>query len=162
MTTMSGTICVDRRSSLKESQSTLPKHSRRTPALSLTDSKLLKDLYGRVDSSNGPMAPAPEEIPAPVQQLDKQSRDSVVQGIMECLRAQSYRELRSLTVDYSDGVVTLRGEVTTYYYKQIAQESVRRIAGVIKTINLVDVRYAESMSGFRHSSNQRNNADVDA
>ena len=132
MTTMSGTIYVDRRCLVKES-----------PTLGLTDSVLLDNLCLAFESSTDRLAPAPEEIPAPVQQLDKQSHDTVVQGIMECLRAQSYRELRSLTVDYSDGVVTLRGEVTTYYYKQIAQESVRRIAGVIKTINLVDVRYAE-------------------
>ena len=51
--------------------------------------------------------------------------------------------MRSLTVEHYDGVVTLQGEVTTYYYKQVAQESVRRIAGVSKTNNLVNVRIAE-------------------
>ena len=132
MTTMSGTIYVDRRCLVKES-----------PTLGLTDSVLLDNLCLAFESSTDRLAPAPEEIATPVHQLDSQACDSVVQAIVNCLRTHAYRELRSLTFVYSDGVVTLQGEVTTYYYKQLAQESVRRIAGVIKTINLVDVRYAE-------------------
>jgi len=143
MTTMSSTICIDRRSLVKETQPSLLKHSRRSPTLGLTDSDFFKDLCGNVDSSNARLAPATEKIPTPAHPLDSQVCDSVVQEITECLRAHAYREMRSLTVEHCDGVVTLQGEVTTYYYKQVAQESVRRIAGVTKTINLVDVRYAE-------------------
>jgi len=132
MTTMSGTIYVDRRCLVKES-----------PTLGLTDSVLLDNLCLAFESSTDRLALATEEIATPVHQLDSQACDSVVQAIVDCLRTHAYRELRSLTFVYSDGVVTLQGEVTTYYYKQLAQESVRRIAGVIKTINLVDVRYAE-------------------
>ena len=132
MTTMFGTIYVDRRCLVKES-----------PTLGLTDSVLFDNLCLAFESSTDRLALATEEIATPVHQLDSQTCDSVVQAIVDCFRTHAYHELRSLTVDYSAGVVTLRGEVTTYYYKQIAQESVRRIAGVIKTINLVDVRYAE-------------------
>ena len=91
--------------------------------------------------------------------LSNHESDSVVQAITECLRAQTYPGMRSLSVDYSDGVVTLRGEVTTYYHKQVAQESVRRIAGIVTIINLVDVRVAKPMTGFSQSSNQRNVVD---
>jgi len=143
MTTMSGTICVDHRSSVKESQASLSTYSRKPPTRGLTDLELLKDLCGSVDSSNHIRALAIKEIPTSVYPLESQVCDSVVQEITECLRAHAYREMRSLTVEHCDGVVTLRGEVTTYYYKQVAQESIRRIAGVTKTINLVDVRYAE-------------------
>jgi len=91
--------------------------------------------------------------------LSNHESDSVVQAITECLRAQTYPGMRSLSVDYSDGVVTLRGEVTTYYHKQVAQESVRRIAGIVTIINLVDVRVAKPVTGFNQSSNQRNVVD---
>jgi len=143
MTTVSGTICIDLRSSAKESQSCLPTYSRKPPTRGLTDSELLKNLCGSVGSSNDILALATKKIPTPVHQLDSRACDSVVREIVECLRALAYREMRSLTVDYSDGVVTLRGEVTMYYLKQVAQESVRRMARVIKTINLVHVRYTE-------------------
>jgi len=85
-----------------------------------------------------------------------QARDSVVQAITECLRTHVCAKLRSLSVEYSDGVVTLCGEVTTYYHKQVAQESVRRIAGVVTIVNLVDVRVANPVTGFSQSSNQGN------
>jgi len=91
--------------------------------------------------------------------LSNQESDSVVQTITECLRAQTYPGMRSLSVDYSDGVITLRGEVTTYYHKQVAQESVRRIAGIVAIVNLVDVRVAKPVTGFSQSSNQRNVVD---
>jgi len=88
--------------------------------------------------------------------LSNQTRDSVVQAITECLRTHVCAKLRSLSVEYSDGVVTLCGEVTTYYHKQVAQESVRRIAGVVTIVNLVDVRVANPVTGFSQSSNQGN------
>jgi len=91
--------------------------------------------------------------------LGNHERDSVVQAIIECLRAHPYTVLRSLSVDYNDGIVTLRGALTTYYHKQVAQESVRRIAGIVTIVNLVDVRVAKPVTGFSQSSNQRNAVD---
>ena len=85
--------------------------------------------------------------------------EAVAQAIVARLRMHTYREMRSLSVGFSNGVVTLRGRVTTYYFKQIAQESIRRIAGIVKIINLVDVRYVEPRSGANHSSNQGNIVD---
>ena len=70
--------------------------------------------------------------------------------------------MRSISVGYSHGVVTLRGEVTTYYFKQVAQESIRRIAGIATIVNLVDVRLAEPMPGLSQSSDQRNDVDSNA
>jgi len=91
--------------------------------------------------------------------LSNHGSDSVVQAITECLRAQTYAGMQSLSVDYREGVVTLRGEVTTYYHKQVAQESLRRIAGIVTIVNLVDVRVAKPVTGFSQSSNQRNVVD---
>lgn len=150
MATMSGTICVDRDSSVEEAKTYLSKYSRRGAIDKSTDSDLFQALCDSVDSSNDLLAFAAKEIFSSVNPLGSQACDSVVQAILECLRAQAYREMRSLSVDYSDGVVTLRGEVTTYYYKQVAQESVRRLARIITIVNLVDVRYGEPTSAFRY------------
>ena len=162
MTMMSVTICVDRDSSVEESKTYLSKHSRRAAIGNSSNSDLLENLGDSHDLLNDLLAFAAEEISSSENSLSRQECDSVVQAIVACLRMHLYLEIRSLSFDYSDGVVTLRGEVTTYYYKQVAQESVRRIVGVVKTINLVDVRYAESMSGFSQSSSQGNDVDGNA
>lgn len=77
-------------------------------------------------------------------------------SIAVSLRALAYLEIRSLSVDFSDGVVALRGKVTTYYFKQVAQKSIRRIARDAIIVNLVDVRHAEPDSGISQSNHQRN------
>ena len=162
MTMMSGTICVDRDSSVEESRTYLSKYSRSGAIGKSTASDLSQALCDRGDSSKDLLAFAAEEISSSVNPLGSQACDSVVQAILECFLAQAYREMRSISVDYSDGVVTMRGEVTTYYFKQVAQESIRRIAGIATIVNLVDVRLAEPMSGLSQSSNQRNDVDSNA
>jgi osmotically-inducible protein OsmY len=47
--------------------------------------------------------------------------------------------LRTLDVSAVDGVVTLRGRVRSYYERQLAHASVRRIAGVEKLIEEITV-----------------------
>jgi len=159
MTMMSGTICVDRDSSVEESKTYLSKHSRRAAIDKSADPVHLESLCDSANSSNDPLAFAAEKISSSVNPLSRQECDSVVQAIMVSLRMHVDREMRSLSFDYSDGVVTLRGEVTTYYYKQIAQESVRMIAGILTIINLVKVKHTVPMSGLCQASCQRNDVD---
>ncbi|MCL6502016.1 MAG: BON domain-containing protein [Pirellulales bacterium] len=47
--------------------------------------------------------------------------------------------LRHIEVEARDGVVTLRGRVRTFYEKQICHQCCRRVAGVLKFIDAVDV-----------------------
>ena len=47
--------------------------------------------------------------------------------------------LRHLTVEAQAGTVTLRGTVHSYYEKQLSQQCCRRVAGVLKLIDAVDV-----------------------
>ena len=47
--------------------------------------------------------------------------------------------LRGLAVHSTKGVVTVSGQVLTYYEKQLCNQCCRRVAGVLELINAVDV-----------------------
>jgi osmotically-inducible protein OsmY len=55
------------------------------------------------------------------------------------LRNARWAELRHVSCCFADGVLTLRGVVTSYYLKQIAQASVRDIEEVSQVQNLIRV-----------------------
>jgi len=56
-----------------------------------------------------------------------------------CLRSNPYLALKSVSCDYLDGVLFLRGCVPTYYLKQLAQEVVGGLAGVERIENQIQV-----------------------
>jgi hypothetical protein len=62
------------------------------------------------------------------------------------LRQSAYAELREIACDFCGGTLTLRGRVPSYYLKQLAQEAVVDLPGVIEIDNHVQVddtdRYA--------------------
>jgi len=64
-------------------------------------------------------------------------------GIVEMaemrLRACAHRELRTLRCEYDKGVLILRGSVSSYYEKQLAQEVLRNLRGVDVIRNAVEV-----------------------
>jgi osmotically-inducible protein OsmY len=45
----------------------------------------------------------------------------------------------NLRIEASEGRVTLHGRVASYFQKQMAQESVRRVTGVVQIQNLLEV-----------------------
>jgi osmotically-inducible protein OsmY len=55
------------------------------------------------------------------------------------LKRSSYAELHGVSCDYHEGVVTLRGRVSSYYLKQMAQALVFRLDGVQELNNRVEV-----------------------
>jgi len=55
------------------------------------------------------------------------------------LAARHLRELRELTVVVRDGVVVLRGRVSTFYVRQLASACCRRVAGVSQVIDHIFV-----------------------
>jgi osmotically-inducible protein OsmY len=59
--------------------------------------------------------------------------------VMSFLAARHIPGLRSLEVHASDGIVTVSGRVLTFYEKQLCNQCVRRVAGVMQLINAVDV-----------------------
>ncbi|MGE0533473.1 MAG: BON domain-containing protein [Pirellulales bacterium] len=55
------------------------------------------------------------------------------------LSANSMPALRRLQVDTNGDAIELRGQVPTFYEKQVATECARRVAGVIRVVNLIVV-----------------------
>jgi len=139
MTTMSSTICVNLDSTIRESPPFVEKSSRRATVTDLADSELAATLGTRIDSSNVSPISDTERIPSSIAHRSNAENESIAQSVKECLRSHAYRELRSLSCEFCNGIVTLRGEVTTYFNKQLAQESVRRLASVEVIINAVAV-----------------------
>ncbi len=55
------------------------------------------------------------------------------------LAACPYFVLRSVMCDFDQGVLTLRGELPTFYHKQMAQEAVGGLSGVSQVVNQIEV-----------------------
>jgi hypothetical protein len=50
-----------------------------------------------------------------------------------------YRTLRRVECSFRDGRIVLRGEVPSYYHKQLAQESVRNAPHIAQIVNQINV-----------------------
>jgi len=59
----------------------------------------------------------------------------------KALAASGYSPVSALDCHVSEGVVVLRGVVNSYYMKQIAQESVRRLGLADRIDNRITVQY---------------------
>ena len=70
------------------------------------------------------------------QWTDEQLRQSVV----TLLASRNVPSLRHLEVEAHNGVITLRGRVSSFYEKQISHHVVRKADGVSELIDLIDVR----------------------
>jgi osmotically-inducible protein OsmY len=55
------------------------------------------------------------------------------------LRASPYRPLRGLSCECNHGVLLLSGRLTSFYYKQLAQEAVARVEGASSVVNQIEV-----------------------
>ena len=56
------------------------------------------------------------------------------------LSTRPIHELRGLRVEGQNGALVIRGNVSTFYHKQLAQEVVRAVCREIDLINSVSVR----------------------
>jgi osmotically-inducible protein OsmY len=75
--------------------------------------------------------------------LNEASALATSQAVQEVARAKlqrsAYQEIRKLTCDFHEGVLTLRGRVSSYYLKQVAQTLVFRLDGVGELNNRLEV-----------------------
>jgi hypothetical protein len=55
------------------------------------------------------------------------------------LRHSEYLELRNISCDVHDGVLTLRGRVPSYHLKQLAQTLLAELAGILRLNNQLEV-----------------------
>lgn len=66
-------------------------------------------------------------------------RHPVAEEAERLLGASGYTDLRRLRCDCHDGVVSIRGHLSSYFLKQMAQTLVSRIDGVRRVSNLIKV-----------------------
>jgi hypothetical protein len=80
----------------------------------------------------------------PTEKSPKDQEDSPQRQIQEAaqaaLRSSGYRAVARLKCDVLEGTIVLSGTVSSYYYKQIAQAVVLRLASVDRVENLIVVR----------------------
>jgi osmotically-inducible protein OsmY len=73
----------------------------------------------------------------------------VVEQAQERLRTAPYIFLRDVRCEYRHGLLIIRGQVESYYEKQLAQEAVARLEGVAQVVNEIEVAWGDSNSQWR-------------
>lgn len=63
----------------------------------------------------------------------------VAEAARQCLRDSPYRALRDMSCECDRGALLLRGRLTSFYYKQLAQEAVARVEGATAVVNQIEV-----------------------
>ena len=64
---------------------------------------------------------------------------TIAKAAMVCLQASPYHVLRRISCDCKDGVLTLKGNLSSFYEKQMAQETVSSVEGTIQVVNQIEV-----------------------
>ena len=63
----------------------------------------------------------------------------VTERAREYLRQCPHQEVRAVSCEFDRGVLRLRGRLSSFYHKQLAQEAVARLSGVKEVVNDVVV-----------------------
>lgn len=64
---------------------------------------------------------------------------AIVKAATECLQNSPYQPVKKVLCECSHGILILRGNVSTFYQKQVAQEAVARVNGVTQVRNDIQV-----------------------
>lgn len=65
--------------------------------------------------------------------------DRIAEAARACLQCDCHGELVAVSCSCERGVLRLRGQVSSFHLKQLAQEAVKRTEGVVKVVNEVNV-----------------------
>jgi osmotically-inducible protein OsmY len=71
--------------------------------------------------------------------LKAPSHGAIARDALRFLRSSNYSELRTIQCESRDDVLILRGQVSTFFMKQLAQERIRSMEGVRAVINDLQV-----------------------
>ena len=75
-----------------------------------------------------------------MQLLSPLDQSDVIRTTAEmCLLESPYFAVRGISVECKLGILILQGQVPSYHQKQLAQEAVARIDGVVQVVNEVEV-----------------------
>lgn len=64
----------------------------------------------------------------------------ILRSAIERFQDSTYTQLRTIDCDFHEGILTLRGIVTSFFLKQLAQVTVADIRGVEVVFNRLEVR----------------------
>jgi len=83
-------------------------------------------------------------LPIEEQELGFSKEKQAVQAEAQSrLRKSGYHELHVVSCEFHEGVLTLRGRVSSFYLKQVAQEVIRRLEGAEEVNNRLEVAAPE-------------------
>lgn len=68
----------------------------------------------------------------------------VTEAAKDRLRRTPYQALRALSCEYDQGALFLRGQLPSFYQKQLAQEAVVGLVGVAQIVNETEVVLASA------------------
>lgn len=71
---------------------------------------------------------------------EPQQHTSLTDRVVRALRQSGFAALRRLECEVVGSVVWLRGDVPTFYTRQVALDLVRRVRGVERVIDQIEVR----------------------
>ena len=75
-------------------------------------------------------------------ELRSGSQSSVVAAARHRLGASPYRAIHCIDCSFEQGRLRLSGKLRSFFHKQLAQEAVARLPGVIQVINDIEVSEA--------------------
>jgi osmotically-inducible protein OsmY len=76
---------------------------------------------------------------AGINHLRTETTNSPAEVAARLFRESPYHCMRRLNCQFSDGTLTIAGQVPNYYMKQLAHIAVRHLDGVSQISNLVEV-----------------------
>ncbi|MEM6799086.1 MAG: BON domain-containing protein [Planctomycetota bacterium] len=91
-----------------------------------------------VASGITPPAPTRPRVPALQEAI---AADPLLSLVHTALDASPYLESTHLRIEAEQGAVKIHGKVATFFEKQMAQETVRRLDGVERVENLLEVNW---------------------
>lgn len=57
----------------------------------------------------------------------------------DCLKQSPYHAVRNIVCEHQHDTLILRGRLSSYYLKQVAQEAVRWVADMAHVVNAIEV-----------------------
>jgi osmotically-inducible protein OsmY len=73
--------------------------------------------------------------------LDPAIRPALLEQVQGALSRSPYISARDLRVEAREGVIRLEGAVRSFFHKQMAQETIRRLDGVERIENCLQVEW---------------------
>jgi hypothetical protein len=71
--------------------------------------------------------------------VSSQHHSGVIDAALARLHDKSRNAFRNVSCECEEGTITLRGRSSSYYEKQVAQETVRGVEGVTQIVNEIEV-----------------------